>query len=102
MKKTKLIIAVLSVFLFTGCVQEVPAPLIENENMVGDQNNELSECEKRGGKLTTMDECDGSKSKWCDIKSGKEGCYADLVGEDGCPEQQLSPRVLCDGEEKGQ
>ena len=69
-----------------------------------DQEN-LSECEKAGGKLTKVKECDGSESDWCVI-SEKEQCYADQVKDGKCTVGKyseelkaivgISPRVLCD------
>lgn len=72
----------------------------------------LSECEKAGGKLTTIQECDGSKSDWC-ILSEKIHCYADLVKDGQCDVEfsekwyqetgegmigpGSGPRILCGG-----
>jgi len=66
---------------------------------------EVSECEKAGGTLTVIKECDGSESLWCTI-SEREQCYADQVADGKCTVGEYSeelkgivgvtPRVLCD------
>ncbi|MFH1458507.1 MAG: hypothetical protein ABIG31_04995 [Candidatus Omnitrophota bacterium] len=68
----------------------------------------LSECEKAGGQLTKIKECDDSESDWCVI-SEREQCYADQVKDGRCTKGEYSeelggivgiaPRVLCDGDE---
>ena len=60
-----------------------------------DENKDVSECEKAGGKLTKIKECDNSESDWC-IISEKEECYADQVKDGKCTVVNISPRVLCD------
>lgn len=65
----------------------------------------LSECEKAGGILSKLQECDGSESDWCNI-SEREACYADQVKDGKCTAGYyseelggvvgISPRVLCD------
>jgi len=65
----------------------------------------LSECEKAGGKLKKIKECNGSESEWC-IISEREECYADQVENGRCTVGEYSqerkaivgitPRVLCD------
>jgi hypothetical protein len=64
------------------------------------KQEQFSECEKIGGKFSTIDECDGLKSNWCQI-SKKEGCYVEQINNGKCPED-VSPRVLCDGGANGQ
>jgi len=123
MKKAKFIIVLLSVFLITGCTQNAKKQPTNSEkkgdtqNVVGKIKNELSECEKAGGKLQKMTECDGSENDYC-ILSEKIHCYADLVKNGKCDvefsEKRYNetgygmvgpgsgPRVLCDGGEFGQ
>jgi len=67
----------------------------------------LSECEKAGGKLVKITECDNSESDWCTI-SEREQCYADQVEDGRCTVGEYSqefggiigitPRVICDSE----
>lgn len=69
------------------------------------QDKDVSECAKAGGKLITIKECDGSESLWCVI-SEREQCYADQVENGKCTVGEYSeelkgivgvtPRVLCD------
>ncbi|MFC1510049.1 hypothetical protein ACFL49_00095 [Candidatus Omnitrophota bacterium] len=103
MKKTNLLFAcVMLSFLFIGvCMSQESDVKIDQEN-----NNRLSACEKAGGTIKIIKECDGSESDWCDI-SEKEQCYADQVEEGGCTVGEyseelggitgISPRVFCDG-----
>ena len=58
----------------------------------------ISECEKAGGILTKIKECDNSESDWCAIPENEE-CYADQVKDGRCTVVNLSPRVLCDKEQ---
>ena len=68
----------------------------------------LTECEKAGGKIVKIKECDGSEGDWCVI-SEKEQCYTDQVENGRCTVGKYSeelkgilgitPRVLCDAAE---
>lgn len=74
-------------------------------NAALEENKNLTECEKAGGNVVQIEECDGSKSDWC-IISAKEQCYADQVKDGHCTaghyDEELkgivgiSPKVLCD------
>ncbi len=69
--------------------------IVNSQGSFGDEGQDLSECEKAGGKITRIKECDNSESDWC-IISEKEGCYADQVKNGRCAVVNISPRVLCD------
>lgn len=75
----------------------------------GNENN-VSACEQAGGKLTKIEECDGSLADYCQL-SDKIHCYADEVVNGTCDvafSDELykqtgdgmmgGPRVLCGGD----
>jgi len=81
---------------------------VKAQDSTVDKKQDLSDCEKAGGKLTKVKECDNSESDWCTI-SEKEQCYVDQVKDGKCTVGQyseelkgivgISPRVLCDKEQ---
>jgi hypothetical protein len=96
--KKKFIFIFTITFLFsltlTGCSNAPKQGNKNKKNVIKQQvniQNDLEECEKAGGKIDKINECDGSKSDWCSF-----GCYADLVINGICPKTATSPRVLCD------
>ena len=108
---TIIIILFLSVTAVLFFSQSFEDKIDNNQNIITDQQNTLSECEKAGGKLLKIKECNGSESDYC-ILSEKIHCYADLVkgGKcdvefsekrynetgDGMIGRGSGPRVLCD------
>jgi hypothetical protein len=55
---------------------------------------EISLCEKNGGKVSDITECNGEVNKICDLPNG-ETCYLENLRNGKC-EGIFSPKVLCD------
>ncbi|MFH0855594.1 MAG: hypothetical protein V1869_03685 [Candidatus Omnitrophota bacterium] len=108
MKKLALTVILLAPFLACFAQDVETNAAVRHKGQITQESvdkNNLSECEKAGGKLTKIKECDGSESSWCVI-SAKEQCYADQVENGKCSVGKyseeskaivgISPRVLCD------
>lgn len=57
----------------------------------------MSDCEKAGGGIKDIIECDDSVSRVCEL-SKDEACYVENLIDGKC-EGEFSPKVLCDSEE---
>ena len=58
------------------------------------QNQDSAECEKAGGSIVELEECDGSVSEVCELREG-EVCYLENVIDGEC-RGVFAPKVLCD------
>jgi len=100
---------IIILLLLVGCSEvrtSEPIIVFLEDDTICLSNQSDNDCTRAGGYLFEIEECDGSKSPWCEI-SEKEQCYLDKVIDGRCSEGVwseeyqaivgITPKVLCDG-----